>query len=132
MRADSIRRAALAAALAASASPTRADPSAEFRAMVERPLFSPSRRPPPPPLAALPPPVLPEPAPSAPDLTLSGVIAGGGGGVALVRRPQDGAPVRVALGGQIDGWTLSEIRPRTVVLRRDDRSVTLDLPTPAR
>lgn len=131
-----VRRAALAAIAAGLSAPSRADPAPDgrFRAMVERPLFSPTRRPPPPPPPALaplaaPPVALPPPAPA---LSLSGVIAGGGGGVALLRRPQDAAPVPVALGGRIDGWTVAEIRPRSIVLRRDDRSVTVDLPQPPR
>ncbi len=74
------------------------------------------------------PPDLPAP---RPDLALSGVIAGGGAGVALVKRPQDAAPVRVVLGGRIDGWTVAEIHPRAVVLSRDARSVTVGLsPSP--
>lgn len=126
--------AASAAALASPPVPARADPAPDgrFRAMVERPLFSPTRRPP-----AAPPAPLDAPAPAAlplppPDLTLSGVITGGGSGIALVRRPQDAAPIHVALGGTVDGWTVAEIRPRAIVLTRDARSVTVGLPTPAR
>ena len=104
----------------------------QFRAMVERPLFSASRRPPPVPLAPLDVPALPAPPPPAPNLSLSGVITGGGVGVALLRRPQDTAPIHVALGGAVDGWTVAEIRPRAIVLRRDARSVVVDLPTPGR
>ena len=129
-----IRRAALTAAVLAPAVSARADPVAEgrFRAMAERPLFSPTRRPPPAPATPLDVPALPVLPPPAPNLTLSGVITGGGGGVALVRRPQDAAPIHVALGGTVDGWTVAEIRPRAIVLRRDARSVTVDLPAPAR
>ena len=101
-------------------------------AMLARPLFAPTRRPPPPP--PLPPvslqlPSAPRPPPSAPNVALSGVILEpGGGGVALVRGPLDPAPVRVRLGATVDGWTIAEIRPRAVVLRRDGRSATVDLP----
>lgn len=127
-----------ATALIAGSLPGRAEAPGEtgrFDAMVERPLFSPTRRPPPPPPSPLAlPTALPiqAPPPPAPNLTLSGVISGGGSGVALLRRPQDQAPVRVAPGGQIDGWTVAEIRPRAVVLRRDARSVTVELATAAR
>lgn len=104
-------------------------------AMLDRPLFSATRRPPPPPLApqALSPAAEPGPPPAAPppDVALSGVILGRGG-VALLRRPQDAAPLRLGLGGEIDGWTLAEIWPRAVVLRRDDRSVTVDMPDASR
>lgn len=118
----------------APAWPARAEPAPDgrYRAMVERPLFAPTRRPPP--AAAMPapaeaPPALPDP---PPNLALSGVIAGGGGGVALLKRLGDAAPVRVGLGGRIDGWTVAEIHPRSVVLARDARSVTVGLPVPAR
>lgn len=132
-----IHHVALAAAFAASAGasgPVRADPAPEprFRAMVDRPLFSPTRRAPPAAAAPLDVPAMPVPPPPPPSLTLSGVITGGGGGVALLRRPQDAAPIHVALGGTVDGWTVAEIRPRAVVLRRDARSVTVDLPAPPR
>lgn len=133
-----MRRAALIAALVAASAcpslPAWADPAPEgrFRAMVERPLFSPTRRPPPAPPAPLDAPAPIALPPPAPDLTLSGVITGGGGGVALLRRPQDAAPIHVALGGTVDGWTVAEIRPRAIVLTRDARSVTVGLPSPAR
>ena len=107
-------------------------PENHFRAMAERPLFSSTRRPPPVPLAPLDVSALPAPPPPAPNLSLSGVITGGGVGVALLRRPQDTAPIHVALGGAVDGWTVAEIRPRAIVLRRDVRSVVVDLPTPGR
>ena len=133
--ATSLAGAAIVAAALAGAGPAaaRAAEPDGFAAMVDRPLFSPTRRPPPAPIAmpavAAAPPA--PPAPAMPDVALSGVIAGGGGGVALLRRPQDAAPIRLRLGGQVDGWTLAEIRPRAVVLRRDDRAVTVDLPAAA-
>ena len=124
------------AALAVPPAAARADEPGHHAAMVERPLFSATRRPPPAPLALPPagfaPPPSEPPAPLGPDIALSGVISGGGGGVALLRRPQDAAPVRLGLGGRLDGWTLAEIRPRAVVLRRDDRAVTVGLPEPSR
>lgn len=134
MGAGRIRRVALAAAVIGASGPVRADsaPDGRFRAMVDRPLFSPTRRPPPAPAAPLDAPAMPALPPPTPNLTLSGVITGGGGGVALLRRPQDSAPVHVALGGTVDGWTVAEIRPRAVVLRRDTNSVTVDLPAPPR
>lgn len=136
MGAGLIRRAALAAFAVACPAAVRAEPAPEarFRAMVDRPLFSPTRRPPPAPAAPAPldAPAMPALPPPAPSLTLSGVITGGGGGVALLRRPQDAAPIHVALGGTVDGWTVAEIHPRAVVLRRDARSVTVDLPAPPR
>lgn len=99
-------------------------------AMLARPLFAPTRRPPPP-VASVPlqPLSAPPQPPSAPNVALSGVILGpGGGGVALMRGPLDPAPVRVGRGAMVDGWTIAEIRPRAVVLRRDGRSATVELP----
>ena len=71
-----------------------------------------------------PPPVL------APDLAVSGVIVGTDPRIALVKRPSDAAFMRLTPGSKIDGWTVSEIEPRAVVLRRDDRSVTIGMPDP--
>ncbi len=100
-----------------------------FEATRARPLFSPTRRPPPPPVTvpAEPSPVsVPPPAPP-PDLTVSGIIIGGGTGAAIVRHPADASATRITLGGQVDGWTVTAILPRSIVLRRDGRSVTLEL-----
>lgn len=141
MRAVLIGGAALAVSicpcLGQAAADETADPSAagagRYGVTLQRPLFSPTRRPPPPaaPLAQPVAPMAALPAPP-PDVALSGIIAGGGGGVALLRRPQDAAPIRVVPGAQVDGWTVAEIRPRAIVLRRDARSVTVDLPAPPR
>lgn len=124
--------AVLAAIGATGPSGAEPAPDGRFRAMVERPLFAPSRRPPPAPAPPIPsdaPPAMPAP---PPDLALSGVIAGGRGGVALLKRPGDAAPVRLGLGGHIDGWTVAEIHPRAIVLSRDARSVTVGLSAPPR
>ncbi len=69
---------------------------------------------------------VPPPAPP-PNLTVSGIIIGGGTGAAIVRRPTDASAMRITLGSQVDGWTVAAIQPRSIVLRRDDRSVTLQL-----
>lgn len=102
-------------------------------AMLQRPLFSPTRRPPPPvkpfvadPIKAV------ELQAAVPNVFLSGIILGNGHGIALLHRPQDQSAVRVPLGGEIDGWTVAEIRPRALVLRQGERSVTVEMPTPAR
>ena len=50
--------------------------------------------------------------------------------IAIVKRPSDAAFMRLTPGSKIDGWTVSEIEPRAVVLRRDDRSVTIGMPDP--
>ncbi len=68
----------------------------------------------------------------APDLAVSGVIIGTEKRIAIVKRSNDAAFTRVSPGSQIDGWTVSEIESRSVVLRRDDRSVTIGMPEPTR
>ena len=134
MRAEPIRL-ALTAVLVVLPASARADsaPETRYRTIIERPLFSPTRRPPPTRAATvdLRPPASP-PAVAAPSFTLSGVISGGGGGIALVRRPQDTAPIHLGMGVALDGWTVTEIHPRAVVLRRDGRSVVVNLPAPGR
>ena len=110
-------------------------PPAAYEATRTRPLFSPTRRPPPPPAPAFvaPPVAMIAPAPvMAPDLAVSGVIVGTDTRIAIVKRPSDAVFTRVTRGSQIDGWTVSEIEPRAVVLRRDDRSVTIGMPEPQR
>lgn len=66
----------------------------------------------------------------APDLAVSGVIVGNDTRVAIVKRPTDAVFLRLTPGSKIDGWTVSAIEPRAVVLRRDDRSVTIGMPDP--
>ena len=133
----------LAAVLCAGVLPgsaTRAaegDRPASYEATRSRPLFSPTRRPPPPPPPApafvAPPVVVMAPAPvMAPDLAVSGVIVGTGTRIAIVKRPSDAVFTRLTPGSKIDGWTVSAIEPRAVVLKRDDRSVTIGLPDPPR
>ena len=106
---------------------TAPDPYEATRA---RPLFSPTRRPLPPAIA--PPSLVVAPVVQAnappPPVSLSGVILGPGTSVALLTRPGSAEATRVALGARIDGWRVSEIRPRAVVLTLDDRSVTVTLP----
>jgi hypothetical protein len=106
-----------------------------YEATRARPLFAPTRRPPPAPASA-PRPVLAPQAivvpPPPPPLTLSGVILGPDVAVALLTRQGRAEAARVVLGGIIDGWRVSEIRPRAVVLTLEQRSVTVGLPASAR
>ena len=105
--------------------------AASYEATRARPLFSPTRRPPPMAAVAAPPiamaPIAQPPAPP-PAFVLTGVILGPGANVALLAHPGSTEATRVALGGRIDGWRVSEIRPRSVVLTLDDRSVTVTFP----
>ena len=121
--------------LSASASAAaEGSPPSAYEATRLRPLFSPTRRPPPPsaPAFVAPPVAAIAPAPvMAPDLAVSGVIVGTHTRIAIVKRPSDAVFTRVTPGSQIDGWTVSDIQPRAIVLRRDDRSVTIGMPEPA-
>ncbi|MGD9945816.1 MAG: hypothetical protein AB7L76_21365 [Burkholderiaceae bacterium] len=96
---------------------TRPPPRAgvmELAETVERPLFSPTRRPPPPPPPPAPPEPQPEPDPLA-NLVLLGLYGSGEkGGGAILRA--DGKVVRVQVGGQVGGWRLVSVDERTVVL----------------
>lgn len=152
-----------------AAAPASADltlslpPPEKFAIIAGRPLFSPTRRPPPPappeppPEAELAPPpepevaALPEPAPEpAPpptiDFTLVGIVIDGNERYALVERHADAKVVRLAEGGDINGWFAVLIDPTRAVFRQGateeelvlkyDAPVPQDrmpvLPTPAR
>ena len=99
-----------------------------------RPLFSASRRPPAPalvPVPVLPRAVAPPPLPP-PNVQLSGVILGADKQVALLKRLGSPTALSVAVGGLVEGWTVTAIGARAVVLQRNDRSVTVALPEPGR
>ena len=75
---------------AAPTNPIAAQPLDQLSTILDRPLFSPSRRPPappPPPVAQAPPP--PAPPPPPPDLVLFGVVMNGEGARAVVRAGAD-------------------------------------------
>lgn len=108
--------------------------SEPFEATRARPLFSPTRRPPPAvPSAETPPPQAEsQPPPAPPALSLSGIISGEGTAIAILRRASESAAIRVPLGSQIDGWRVSAIQQRAVVLEHEGRSVTIVLPGPSK
>lgn len=94
-----------------------------FLGMLERPLFSPSRRPPPPP----PPPKpvqQPEEDPFA-NIQLQGIYAGGSGGGILVR--VDGKNRSLPLGAALGPWTIKNIDGREVIFTRGDETRRLRL-----
>ncbi len=106
----------------------------EFKATLERPLFSPERRP-----------DRNGPAQegeseavvgldAAPGLRLSAVIVDADGRSALLSTPQAVQAQRVPLGGTIAGWRVEEIRDDAVVLRSGSRQAEVALRTfgPAR
>jgi hypothetical protein len=95
----------------------------------ERPLFSPSRRPPPPVAAfrALPPPPPPPPLPKpAPSLVLFGTFESKEEIGAIVQVGKD-KPTIVRFGTYIDGWRVTEIGNRRVVLSLDGRKTVFSL-----
>lgn len=91
-------------------------PLEDFAAIVERPVFSRSRRP-----DAAPAQPAPEPVKRVPEFSLAGTIIAEHGRFALAVTEYDGSPVRVAEGRSIDGWTVARIESDRVLLRRGDR-----------
>lgn len=115
---------------AAPSNPVAAQSLEQLSAIVDRPLFSPSRRPPAPPPA--PPPIVqaaepPPPPPPPPNLVLFGVVMDGEGARAVVRAGADKKTVRAQIGDEIDGWKVSQIEGRKVVLSLDGRFATFTL-----
>lgn len=105
-----------------------AETLASLKAVRERPLFSPSRRPPraaPPPVVQM---VMPTkvPPPSAPDLHLIGVVENPESVAGLIRRG-NGPTLTVRAGDPIDGWTVSEIGPEHLTLHLGEQNQTYRL-----
>lgn len=102
------------------ANPVAAQPLDQLSAIVDRSLFSPSRRPP-----AAPQPVVQAPAASAlpsppPDVILLGVVMDGESARAIVRVGADKRLLRAQMGDEIDGWKVAQIDGRKVVLASQD------------
>ena len=113
---------------AAPANPVAAQALDKLSTTLDRPLFSPSRRPPappppPPPVAQAPPP----PPPPPPNLVLFGVVMDGEGARAVVRAGADRKLLRAQIGDDIDGWKVSQIEGRKVVLSLDGRFATFTM-----
>src|SRR5271168_5211970 len=109
------------------ANPVAAQSLNELSTTLDRPLFSPSRRlpkPPPPPVQAA---EAPAPPPSPPNLILLGVVIDGEGARALIRTSSDRKTLRARIGDDIDGWKVSQIEGRKVVLSLEERSATFTL-----
>ena len=96
-----------------------------FVATLERPLFSPSRRPPPPPP---PPTVAPPPPPPDPlaSVHLFGVFMGEDDQGGIIARV-DGKPRRIYTGQNIGAWTLKRIEDRKVTMVRGAETRVLNL-----
>lgn len=87
------------------------DDVGRFVAMLDRPLFSPSRRPPPPPAVVIAPP----PDPLA-NIQVVGVYAGANAGGIIAR--VDGKMRRVSINEKIGDWTIQGISGRDVTFAR--------------
>jgi type II secretory pathway component PulC len=107
-------------AAAPLANPVAAQPLDQLSTILDRSLFSPSRRraPAPPPVAQAPEPAaMPSP---APNLVLVGVVMDGESARAVVRVGADKRLLRAQMGDEIDGWKVAQIEGRKVVLASQD------------
>jgi len=97
-------------------------PIERFAAALDRPLFSPDRRPP-----------EGEPAGTgvvedrALSASLQGILFASSGSVALLTAVGESSRVQVSEGELFLGWRLLEIHPDNVVFERDEETVTLEL-----
>lgn len=110
-----------------------------YAAIVERPLFNPSRQPrpaepvatPEPPAVQPPPePPPPPPAPQGPgpeDYKLLGVSSGPDGRIAALRIAASGDVVYVRKGESVDSWTVVDIGDRSIALGAAENPVTYSL-----
>jgi type II secretory pathway component PulC len=101
-------------------------PLEELRATRERPLFSPSRQPDATPDTATETPVVEE-SPDALPFELTGVVMGADMSVAILRNRDTQETVHLRQGETVEAWSIEEIAQRHVVLRQDERQVTLEL-----
>lgn len=103
--------------------------ASEFQAIVERPLFSQSRRPTPPKIAAAEPKIQAASVPPPPPFggTLIGIIISPDFKSAVVRL-SSGKSVTVAEGGSIDGWELKRVEPDLAQFQHKDVNLDLSFP----
>ncbi len=105
-------------------------PVSDFSAILERPLFSPTRQPPAEGVAAV--------APSEPELqvTLVGVIISSDEQIAIVRLKDATSFARLSVGDSFQGWVLNSIEPSRITFRRGDVEehieLTYDVPPPVK
>jgi hypothetical protein len=94
----------------------------DYVVVSERPLFAFDRRP-------YVPVVEVAPAPSGPraEFQLTALIVTGTTQIALLRSNLTPTVQRVALNQSIDGWTLAEVHPDSVLLRRDAESMSVQM-----
>lgn len=99
--------------------------TSRFVAMLDRPLFSATRRPPPPP----PPPAAQTPVDNLSTARLSGVYEGQGAGGVIINL--GGKDRRVALNSVVEGWTLQSVQGRSVTFSSNGQVRVLQLPRAA-
>lgn len=89
-----------------------------YQAVLERPLFSPNRRPP-----------LEKPTIGGTNMfgfILTGVLIDNNLRIALLRRQGDGEVVRSREGEEIEGWTLRQVELDFIVIEKDGREEVLE------
>jgi hypothetical protein len=108
-------------------------PLEEFGAIVDRPLFSPDRRPPADQVESEAPVASSEPSGSAErQIVLAGTATDQSErAVAILHDLSQGIQFRVWVGDEIEGWTVKAIEPRAVVLSTATQEVTVTLDEPA-
>ncbi len=103
-------------------------PLEDFSTILERPLFSPTRRPPAQGAVAV---ASPEP---GLEVTLVGVIISSEEQIAIVRLKDASRFARLSVGDSFQGWTLEAIEPSRITFRRGDLEahieLTYDVPPP--
>lgn len=102
------------------AGPGQGDDGGRIVATLDRPLFSPSRRPPPPPVVV----VAPPPDPLA-NTQLLGVYGGAQGGGVIAR--VDGKVRRARINEKIGEWTITQIADRDVTFTRSGENRVIRL-----
>jgi hypothetical protein len=108
-------------------------PLADFSAIVDRPLFSPDRRPPPEASQVGEPAVADQSSGGAePQIVLAGTATDQSErAVAILHDVSQSVQFRVWVGDEIGGWTVKAIRPRALVLGTATQEVTVTLDEPA-
>jgi hypothetical protein len=108
-------------------------PLEDFSAIVDRPLFSPDRRPPAETSQAGEPAVAAEGSSSGErQIVLAGTATDQSErAVAILHEVSQGVQFRVWVGDEIAGWTVKAIRPRALVLGTATQEVTVTLDEPA-
>lgn len=116
--------------LGVSVAPAAAPDDGAYKAMIDRPLFDPTRK-------KYEPPAVPTddtqvtvapPDPTAPQLL--GVVSSSDSEAIVVVRGGDGQVARLAQGEAVDGWRIVAIRPRGIDVERAGVTQSLELPVP--